>query len=261
MGLQVSLVTGASSGIGEALARRLAADRRHLVLIARRRDRLDALAAKLRSEHGVDAIPMAIDLTAPGAVAELVADLGRRGMTVDWLINNAGFGTHGRFDTLPVEKELNEIQLNVATLVELTGRLVPAMVERGRGAVMNISSVGGFAPGPYMATYCATKAFVLNFSEALAAELKPTGVHVLCVCPGFTRTEFQDTANVDTGRIPSFVWMSADAVADQAVRAVGKKTVCVTGMMNSVTASTVRLLPPSWSARMVGGLMKSSAGS
>jgi hypothetical protein len=256
MGQDVCVVTGASSGIGEALARRLARDRRALVLVARRRDRLETLAAALRAEHAIEVHVVARDLTEVGAGAGLVHDLEQRGLTVDWLVNNAGYGTYGRFDQLPVEKELNEIQLNVATLVELTGRLVPGMVARKRGAVVNVASVAGFAPGPYMATYCATKAFVVSFSEALAVELQPTGVHVVCVCPGFTRTEFQDTAKVNTSRIPGFAWMSADEVADQAVGAVGRKTVFATGVMNSMTASLTRMLPMSWSARMVGGMMK-----
>jgi len=259
MGQEVSLITGASSGIGAAFAERLAADGRHVVLVARRLDRLAALAERLAYDRGVQATPIASDLTAPGAVAELVADLDRRGLAVSWLVNNAGFGTYGRFDQLPVARELDEIQLNVATLVELTGRLVPRMVARRRGAVLNVASVGGFAPGPYMATYCATKAFVVSFSEALASELAGTGVHVVCVCPGFTRTEFQDAAHVDASRIPDFLWMSAADVADQAVRAVGKRSLCVTGIMNSMTATTMRVLPSGWSARMVGSLMRARA--
>src|SRR5262245_50518285 len=193
----VVLITGASSGIGEALARRIARDGRHLVLIARRADRLTALGRELEQQHGIRAHVIAEDLLRPGAVRAVVDEVARRGLTVDWLVNNAGFGTVGRFDTVPVERELDEIRLNVGVLVELTGRYLPGMTARRRGVVMNIASLGAFAPSAYMATYSATKAFVLSFSEGIAAELRGTGVEVLCVCPAFTRTEFQEKADVD----------------------------------------------------------------
>jgi len=260
MAHDVTLVTGASSGIGEALARRIARDGRHLVLVARRTDRLQALAAELEQQHGVKAHVIAKDLVKPRAAAELVDEIGRRGLTVDWLVNNAGFGTAGRFDRLPVEREVDEIRLNVEALVELCGRCVPGMVARRRGAVVNVASLGGFAPGPYMATYAATKAFVLSFTEALAAELKGTGVQVLCVCPGFTRTEFQERAEVDIAGIPSFAWMSAEQVADQAVRAVGRGPVLVNGVMNTVMASTIRFVPRGLTARVVAAFLKPKEG-
>jgi len=256
MAADVVLVTGASSGIGEALARRIARDARRLVLVARRTDRLEALARELREANGVVADVIPADLTQPGAVSGLVAEIERRGLAVDWLVNNAGFGTVGRFDTLPVERELEEIRLNVQALVELCGRCLPGMVARRRGVVMNIASLGGFAPGPYMATYAATKAFVLSFSEAIALELRDTGVHVLCVCPGFTRTEFQEKAEVDIHGVPDFAWMSAEVVADQAVHAVGRETVLVNGAMNRMTASAVRLVPRSLTARLVASFLK-----
>jgi uncharacterized protein len=256
MAQDVALVTGASSGIGEALARRLARDGRHLALVARRADRLEALAAELRAKHGIGAHAIASDLVQPGAVSELLRDVDRRGLTVDWLVNNAGFGTVGRFDQLPVERELEEIRLNVEVLVELTGRCSPGMVARRRGAIINIASLGGFAPGPFMATYAATKAFVLSFTEAVAAELRGTGVDILCVCPGFTRTEFQDKAVVDVSGIPSMAWMSADEVADQAVRAVGRGPVLVNGMMNSFMAGAIRFVPRGVTSRLVAAFLR-----
>src|SRR5262249_42882543 len=170
--------------------------------------------------------------------------------------NNAGFGTVGRIDRLPIERELEEIRLNVEALVEFCGRCVPAMVTRRSGAVMNVASLGGFAPGPYMATYAATKAFVLSFTEAIAAELRGTGVHVLCVCPGFTRTEFQEHAEVDVTGIPAFAWMSAEQVADQAVRAIGRGAVLVNGVMNSVMAGAMRFVPRGVTARIVAAFLK-----
>ncbi len=253
----ITLITGASSGIGEALARRLGRDRRPLALVARRTDRLERLAGELRAQHGVEVHVLTADLTQPGACARLQSDVEQRGLTVDWLINNAGFGTHGAFAELPVEREVEEVQLNVSALVELTGRFLPAMVQRRRGAVVNVASVGGFGPGPYMATYCATKAFVLSFTESLAAELRGSGVAALCVCPGFTRTEFQQKVDTfDTTSVPAFAWMTADQVAEQAIAAVGQRSVLVNGIMNGVAASLYRHLPPGLTTRLLAGMMK-----
>jgi len=256
MDREIALVTGASSGIGAALARRLARDGHHLGLVARRVERLEALAAELRDRHRVEAHVLAADLVRAGAVRALADDVARRGLVVDWLVNNAGFGTLGRFHELPLARELEEIRLNVEALVELTGRFLPGMVARGRGAVVNVSSVGGFVPSPYMATYTATKAFVLSFSEALAAELESTGVRVLCVCPGFTRTEFQGHVDVDTSHVPGMAWMSADAVADEAVRAVGRGFVVVNGAMNRILTTALKFVPRSLAARSSALLLK-----
>jgi short-subunit dehydrogenase len=252
----VALVTGASSGIGAALARRIARDGRHLVLTARRLDRLEALARELEAGHGISAVPLANDLAQPGGPRALVAELERRGLVVDWLVNNAGFGTVGRFDELPLERELEEIRLNARAPVALTGLLLPGMVARGHGLVMNVSSVAGFGPMPFSATYAATKAFILSFSEALAVELSGTGVQVVCVCPGFTRTEFQDKAKVDVSLVPSLSWMSAETVADQAVRAARKSGVLVNGTLNSLTTVFMRLTPRSLVARMAAAGMR-----
>jgi short-subunit dehydrogenase len=256
MGQDVALITGASSGIGEAFARRIACDGRHLVLVARREDRLAALAHEIEGAHGIRVHVIAQDLLRPGAVPALLSAVDRRGLAVDWLVNNAGFGTVGRLETLPVEGELDEIRLNVEVLVELTSRCLPGMVARRRGAVVNVASVAAFMPGPYMATYAATKAFVLSFSEGLAAEMRGTGVDVLCVCPGFTRTEFQATAHVDTSVVPDFAWMTAEQVADQAVRAVGHGPILVNGVMNSLMTSVLRFVPRTLVTRIVGGMLR-----
>lgn len=252
----VALVTGASSGIGAALARRIARDGRALVLAARRTERLEALAAELHRDAGVAAHVIACDLVRPGGARELLDEVARRGLVVDWLVNNAGFGTSGRFDRLPVEGELDEIRLNVEALVELTRGCLPSMVERCRGVVMNIASVAGFAPGPYTATYNATKAFVVSFSEAIAAELKGTGVEVLCVCPGFTSTEFQEKAGIDVSRVPKLAWMSAEAVADEAVRGVGRGPILVNGVMNSVLTTALRFVPRGLVTRSVAAMLR-----
>jgi uncharacterized protein len=258
MSADVALITGASSGIGAALARRIARDGRNLVLAARRIDRLETLAGELRAAHGIDAQAISTDLTRPGAVPALIAELERRDLTVDWLVNNAGFGTNGRFDRLPVEGELEEIRLNVEVLVELTGRLLPGMVSRRRGAVINVASVGGFVSSPYMATYSATKAFVLSFTEAIATELRGTGVHALCVCPGFTHTEFHERARMDISGlpVPGFAWMTAEQVADQTVRAVGRGPVLVNGVMNNAMVATLRLIPRAVLSRITASLLR-----
>ncbi len=239
----VVVVTGASSGIGEALARRIARDRRNLFLVARRADRLEALATELVRTHGIQAVALPCDLMATDGPGALVAELARRGLEVEWLVNNAGFGTFGKFHELPVERELDEIHLNVTAPVALTGLLLPGMVRRGRGAIVNVASVAGFGPMGLNATYCATKAFLISFSEALAVDVEGTGVAVLCVCPGFTRTEFQEKAEIDVAQVPAFAWMSAAEVADQAVTAVGKQTVLVNGTLNRVMAMGLRLAP------------------
>jgi short-subunit dehydrogenase len=245
-----ALVTGASSGIGAALARRLARDGKPLVLTARRLDRLEGLADELRSRHHLPVTVISNDLARAGGPAALVEELDRRGIGVDWLVNNAGFGSVGLFHRLPLERELEEIRVNARAPLELTGRLLPAMVRRGRGVVLNVSSMAAFGPMPYSATYAATKAFLLSFSEALMVELDGTGVRVVCVCPGFTRTEFQEKAGVDPGMVPASAWMSAEAVADQAVRAATKSGVLVNGVVNSALASVMRLAPRALTARL-----------
>ena len=260
MAQEITLITGASSGIGEALAHRVARDGRHVALVARRTDRLRTLAARVAGAYGVEAHVLAADLTHPDAGRTLAEEIERRGLVVEWLVNNAGFGTQGRFHQMPIDRELEEIRLNVMALVELTGRFLPGMVARKRGAVINVASLAAFTPGPYMATYCATKAFVLSFTEALAAEVNGTGVHVLVVCPGFTRTEFQAKAEVDVGGVPDFAWMSAEEVADQAVRAVGQRTVLVNGTLNSLTAGAMRILPSAVTSRVIGGIMRAREG-
>jgi len=256
MANDVVLITGASSGIGEALARQVAQSGRSVALVARRADRLEALAGELRRDHGVEAHVLPCDLTKPGAVADLARDVEQRGLTVEWLVNNAGFGTFGAFHTLPVERELEEIRLNVEALVEATGRFLPGMVQRGRGVVMNISSIGGLFPGPFMSTYTATKAFVVAFSAGLETELRDTGVSVLCVCPGFTRTEFQSHVDVDISTIPSMAWQSADDVAAEALAAAARGGILVNGRMNRVFTGMLGFLPRTWVTRASAAILR-----
>jgi uncharacterized protein len=252
----IALITGASSGIGQALARRIARAGRHLVLVARRLERLEQLAHELITAHGIDAHVIRQDLVEPGAAGALVREVESRGLVVDWLVNNAGFGTAGRFDRLPLARELDQVRLNVAVPIELTGRCLPGMVARGRGVVMNVGSRSAFGPMAYCAAYAASKAFVLSFSEAIAAELRGTGVQVVCVCPGFTRTEFQARAGIDTRGIPGMAWLSAEQVADEAVRAVGRKTVLVNGGVNRIMTTMMRIAPRGFVARAAGAFLR-----
>jgi short-subunit dehydrogenase len=249
-----ALVTGASSGIGAEFARQLAAQGMDVVIVARREGRLAELAAEVEKKHRVRAVAIAKDLSAATAPAEVFAETAERNMTVDWLVNNAGFGTSGRFAGLPLEREMEEIHLNVGALVALTRLYLPAMVARGRGHVVNLGSIGSFVPTPYMATYSATKAFILSFSEAVAAEVSGNGVHVLALCPGATKTEFQDVAGVSE-KVPEFSYMSAEEVVRQAIAAVksGKRTL-VPGWMNKIMIGSTRLAPRSLMAGVAGSM-------
>ncbi|GAA4676339.1 SDR family NAD(P)-dependent oxidoreductase [Frondihabitans cladoniiphilus] len=192
--MTTTLITGASSGIGAEFAARLAARKHDLVLVARSRDKLAALAARLRQSHGVVVEVIALDLASPTAAAELHAETDRRGLQIDWLINNAGFGIHGVFGETDLARLASQVQLNCGTLVDLTGAYLPAMRRRGSGAVINVASTASFQPIPRMAVYGATKAFVLSFTEALWGENRTTGVRVLAVCPGATETGFFEVA-------------------------------------------------------------------
>jgi short-subunit dehydrogenase len=192
----VAVVTGASSGIGSDLARELARDGYDLVLVARRAEPMERLAEELKA-YGSSAIVIAADLSKPGAATSLAGELDSLGLAVDVLINNAGVGGHGRFDCTDFVRLGEMLQLNVVALTELTRLLLPGMVARRRGRVMLVASTAAFQPGPQMAVYCATKAYVLSFGEAIAYELKGTGVTITTLCPGATATEFSRAAGVD----------------------------------------------------------------
>jgi short-subunit dehydrogenase len=240
-----ALITGASAGIGEAIARQLAADGVDLVLVARRAERLEVLADQLRSSlTRVDVLTA--DLAQPAGVATVAARLAAADEPIDLLVNNAGFGGHGRFWQQPIDHETSEINVNVTALVQLTHAALAHMVPEGRGAIMNVSSVAGFRPGPTNAVYSATKAFVTNFSEAVAIELAGTGVTVTAVCPGLTHTEFHAAGGFesDVARVPRLFWMSADEVARQALEATEQgKVVHVTGGVNRALAVLMQATP------------------
>lgn len=249
----VALITGASAGIGYEFALRLAERAYDLVLVARRRDRLEELAARVCGAHaGVRAEVVAADLAdaaAPGAIAAAVAD---RGLAVDLLVNNAGFGTHGRFEELAPEHEHDEIEVNVQALVALTHAFLPGMLERRRGGVINVASTAAFMPVPYMAVYGATKAFVRSFSEALHEEVRARGVRVVALCPGPTATEFFDTA-VAAPRGPI---RSVRDVVTTGLRAYDAATpVAIDGANNQLLIASSRLVPRRFATHITGRLM------
>ncbi|RUS46455.1 SDR family oxidoreductase [Cohnella sp. AR92] len=189
---KLAVVTGASSGIGKAYAKELAARGCHVVLAARSKDKLDALSGEINRQYGVQAYALACDLSKADASRQLAEQISKLGLSVDILINNAGFGTYGRFEEIDLEREQEEIMLNTAALVDLTHRFLPDMLRRGDGIVVNVASLGAFMPCAYTAVYGATKAFVLSFSEALWAETRGRGIRVLALCPGVTDTGFFD---------------------------------------------------------------------
>jgi short-subunit dehydrogenase len=256
----VVLVTGASSGIGAEFARQLGAEGLDLVLVARRADRLEALRGEIAGKFGVRCHLIVCDLSRAESPRQVFDETEALGLEVDWLINNAGFGTDGPFSSLRLEREIEQIQLNVTTPVLLAHLYLSGMVARKRGKIINLGSVGAFVPTPYMATYSGTKAFILSFSEALACELSGTGVAVLVLCPGATKTEFHEVAGA-SGTLPEFSFMSAEAVVRQAIAAArsGKHTF-VPGWMNKAVVASTRFTPRRVLAQMAGAMFHPKAG-
>lgn len=203
---------------------------------------------------------IASDLGEPDAAEKLHRQVFERGIEIECLVNNAGFGTHGIFHKMPLERELEEINLNVTALVSLTRLFIDGMVARRRGTIINVASTAAFQPIPYMATYAATKAFVLNFSEAVALEVRGAGVTVMALCPGPTRTEFQGTAGVESSSFPSFGYMDAKTVVAQALASAKRgKALRINGIMNQVMAQSTRFTPRSIVARISGVMFKGDA--
>jgi hypothetical protein len=245
-------VTGASAGIGAAFAARLARDGYDVALVARSAERLQDLAETLRERHGVAADVVPADLT-DAADLEHVAERVAHDTALDLLVNNAGFGTIGRFATLDPAREEDEIRLNVLALVRLSRAALPGLLGRGHGGLINVSSMAAFQPAPFNATYGATKAFVNSFTESLSEEVRGSGVQVQALCPGFTRTEFQERAGIDTEGLPAFAWMSAEAVVDASLTAFGRgEVVCVPGLGNRVMTAAARTLPRAALRRLMG---------
>ena len=242
---KTALITGASFGIGYELAKQFGRGGYDLVLVARDKDKLGEVAAELTGSFGVDVGVLPKDLTVDSAPAEIFEKLQRNDIAIDVLVNNAGFGTHGFFHQNDVGKEMDMIRLNVMALVHLTRLYLPAMVERGSGKILNVASTAAFQPGPLMAVYYATKAFVVSFSEALSNEVGGAGVTVTALCPGPTDTEFQKRAG--TGHTRLFgrgMVMTAQDVAAQGYEALmDGKSVWITGFKNKLMAGGVCFAP------------------
>lgn len=242
-GLRRALVTGASTGLGAVFATALASQQYDLTIVARNRERLEALAEHLRQSYGVAVEVVVADLTKAVAL-RTVEERVAADQSLELLINNAGFGTTGPFTTLDPEGEEAEIRLNVIALMRLTRAALPGMIARNRGAIINVSSLAAFVPGPYDATYAATKAFVNSFTEALHEELRGTRVRVQALCPGFTYTEFQQRAGMDVSTIPTGLWMTPEAVVAASLAALRRgQLVCVPGLVNLLLRLLIGVAP------------------
>jgi short-subunit dehydrogenase len=254
--MKFTLITGASSGIGEAFARRLASEKHNLVLVARSEDKLRTLSDELSRKYEIDCRYLALDLLESGAHHRLFNETEVKGLEIDWLINNAGFGSSGDFATLPLEKELEIIDLNVSALVALTHRFLEKMRERRSGTIINVSSAAGFQPIPFMATYAATKAFVSSFSEAIAEENRPFGIRILALCPGSTKTNFFAASNIERP-IQVKGQETPEQVVETAMRAVAaNRTKIVSGWVNYVGAVAGTLVPNFISSRVMAKALR-----
>ena len=254
--MATALITGASGGIGEALAEIFARNGHSLVLVARTASKLSALGEQLATRYGVSATPLAADLSDPQAPAAIAGELDARGIVVDVLVNNAGFATYGSFAELDADGELRMLQVNVVALTHLTRLLLPGMLARKRGRVLNVASTAAFMPGPLMAVYYASKAFVLSLSEALNEELRGSGVSVTALCPGPTSTGFQARAQMEQSRlVRGRRIMDVGTVAQAGYEGLmAGKAVVIPGLMNRVQTLLPRLLPRS----LVPGIVRNA---
>jgi short-subunit dehydrogenase len=246
----VALITGASAGLGVEFARQLSNRGHRLVLAARRKERLDELSKELGNARAV-----AIDLSKSNAAAKLIADIDANGEIVDLLVNNAGFGLIGRFAELDAKRQRQMIDLNVGALTDLCRAVAPQMIERKSGAILNVASTAAFQPGPKMAVYFATKAFVLSLTEALHEELKPHGIKVSCLCPGPTRTEFGEVAGFAGNSLFDRLAMSAADVVETGLKGLdANRAIVVTGWLNKVGAASTRFAPRSLVRKIAGSI-------
>lgn len=254
------LITGASAGLGALFAERAAAAGHDVILVARRAERLEALAAKIAAT-GVSASVIACDLGAAGAVAGLMREIAARGLAVNTLVNNAGFGVRGAFAEGDGAVQAAMVDLNCRALVELAHAVLPGMVQMRRGGILNIASTAAFQPGPGMAVYYATKAFVLSFSEALHEEVRGSGVRVTALCPGPTRTEFADVAGMGASAFFEKNAADPEAVVRDGMRALARgRAIKVSGAMNAAMAGSVGLLPRGLTRRVAARVQKLLAG-
>jgi short-subunit dehydrogenase len=254
--MNTTLITGASSGIGEAFARRLAALGRNVLLVSRSEEKLITLCNELGRTNSIRAQYVATDLSARESPAQLFEETKRRGLVIDLLVNNAGFGALGDFTKLDLARQLNMIDLNVTAGVELTYRFLLPMRERKQGSIINVASTAGFQPVPFMATYAATKAFMLSFSEALWEENRHYGITVMALCPGVTETNFFEASQMQQPAMR--VAQSPDDVVRTALRGLARhKGHVVSGWTNFALIEAERLVPRSIIARMAGRVLRS----
>jgi uncharacterized protein len=254
--MNTTLITGASSGIGAAFARKLAARGRNVLLVARSEDKLVTMCNELGRVSGVRAHYLAMDLLQPETPAQLFEETQRREFVIDMLVNNAGFGSMGEFVELDLARELEMIDLNVKSLVELTHRFLKPMRERKQGAIINVASTAGFQAVPYMTTYAATKAFILSFSEALWEENRGHGIHVMALCPGVTDTNFFAASKMD--RPPMRTIQTPEEVVDAALRGLRHhKPSIISGWTNWLAVEAERFVPRSLVTRIAGKALRS----
>lgn len=254
---KTALITGASSGIGQVFARQLARLGTHVILVARNETALRALAEELQAEFRITASVVPADLSQPDAAQTIGNATRQQGLQVDLLINNAGFLTHGHFETLPPEREQAQVMVNTVSMVTLCREYLPGMLERKSGGIINVASIAGFQPIPYMATYAATKAFVISFSVALQEECRGRHVHVLTLCPGTTSTHLFDAAPLAALGAPR----SSEQVVATAIRAFQKgRSLVIDGTKNSLLSHGPRLIPKWFAARCAGGAVHPKKG-
>jgi short-subunit dehydrogenase len=259
---KTALITGASSGIGAAIAIRLAAEGAGLVLVARSEDKLQALATLIGSQHGRRPTVIAADLSRPDCATTLESQVQAKGLEVDILVNNAGFGTYGAFEALPAAGDQEQIAVNIAAVVALSHAFLPGMLARGHGAILNTASTAAFQPAPYMAVYAATKAFVLSFSEALWAEYRHRGIQVAALCPGAVDTGFIDRLGSASVRQTAVFASTLDAqtVAQHAVKALNSRAPThIVGLKNWLMAQSVRFSPRSMVSLMGAAMLRPPA--
>jgi short-subunit dehydrogenase len=253
--MNTALITGASSGIGEAFARRLAAQGRNLLLVARSEDKLISLCNELGRMNSIRAQHFALDLSLPESPALLFEETQKRSLVIDLLVNNAGFGAFGDFEKTDLDRQLNMIDLNVKSLVALTHLFLAPMRERKQGTIINVASTAGFQAVPYMASYSATKAFVLSLSEALWEENRPHGVTIMALCPGVTETNFFEAAHGH--KPPARASQTPEEVVDTALRGLAaRKSSIVSGFANLMMVEAERFVPRSWIVRLAGKMMR-----
>ncbi|MFK7888337.1 MAG: SDR family NAD(P)-dependent oxidoreductase [Gammaproteobacteria bacterium] len=252
-----ALVTGASAGIGEALAKQFALHNHNLILAARSADKLDALASELAADHGIEVQVISVDLAKRNGAKNLAQSIREQGLEVDILVNNAGVMEHGRFVDMPMKAQRGLIDLNISGLTSLLHELLPAMVARGSGRVLNVASIAAFQPIPSLATYAATKAYVLSLTESLAEELSGTGVSITALCPGFTATRMLHDVQKDNAaltRIPGLLISRVEDVAKDGYNAcMSGDVICVPGPLNLATTIAGRALPR-WVVRRLSGI-------